>query len=322
MRSIPSRSPQASAGDAGSPGLAGHLSQYRVLRPGLGFHFGSEVEREDYVARGVDEDCLRIVLVLEGAVDVAYDGHRVRLAAPRRAAPPGAPMPDLAIVGMPRPAEFRRVVRRGDYARRISIGLGREWLEQCLMGGGHLDASAADAFIGGYPGGSCRRASAAMRALAERMLNPPPLPAPLLAMYLEARALNLVVEACAQQGLAQAAPAPAALRPLRPAVYRRMCEVRDFLRDNPSLPLRIDELARRVGASAATLQRQFRSAHGISVGAFVQQRRLELARLALERDGVSVARAALLAGYASPANFATAFRRRYGVAPGRLRGRV
>jgi AraC-like DNA-binding protein len=43
--------------------------------------------------------------------------------------------------------------------------------------------------------------------------------------------------------------------------------------------------------------------------------RLERARLALERGEVAIAEAAFLAGYASPANFATAFKRRFGLTP-------
>jgi AraC-like DNA-binding protein len=39
------------------------------------------------------------------------------------------------------------------------------------------------------------------------------------------------------------------------------------------------------------------------------------AREALERDGMSVAQAAYIAGYTSAANFATAFRRFFGTTP-------
>ncbi|VFR21306.1 hypothetical protein AMP9_3942 [plant metagenome] len=39
----------------------------------------------------------------------------------------------------------------------------------------------------------------------------------------------------------------------------------------------------------------------------------------MEYEGASVARAALLAGYANPANFATAFRRQYGLSPRQVR---
>ncbi|MFQ6685116.1 helix-turn-helix domain-containing protein, partial [Bordetella pertussis] len=43
--------------------------------------------------------------------------------------------------------------------------------------------------------------------------------------------------------------------------------------------------------------------------------------IAGQAGGLSVAQAACLAGYTSAANFATAFRRAFGVTPGQLRAR-
>jgi AraC-like DNA-binding protein len=55
---------------------------------------------------------------------------------------------------------------------------------------------------------------------------------------------------------------------------------------------------------------------------YVRVRKLEQAREVLERDGVSVAQAAYIAGYASPANFATAFKRQFGTSPKNVRARM
>ena len=81
-------------------------------------------------------------------------------------------------------------------------------------------------------------------------------------------------------------------------------------------------IAREIGCNATTLQRQFRALRGLSVFEYQRQRRLQQAREALERDGVSVSEAAWRAGYSSPANFATAFKRQFGVSPRQLRARV
>jgi AraC-like DNA-binding protein len=70
------------------------------------------------------------------------------------------------------------------------------------------------------------------------------------------------------------------------------------------------------------LQRQFRSVYGTTVFEFLRECRLQRARQALERDGITVGQAALLAGYTSAANFATAYRRRFGLAPKLARVRV
>jgi AraC-like DNA-binding protein len=48
---------------------------------------------------------------------------------------------------------------------------------------------------------------------------------------------------------------------------------------------------------------------------FLRLRKLERARHALESGEISIGEAAFLAGYATPANFTTAFRRAFGIPP-------
>jgi len=55
---------------------------------------------------------------------------------------------------------------------------------------------------------------------------------------------------------------------------------------------------------------------------YQRARRLLQARQALEREGISVNEAAWRAGYNSPANFATAFKRQFGISPRQVRGRL
>jgi AraC-like DNA-binding protein len=69
------------------------------------------------------------------------------------------------------------------------------------------------------------------------------------------------------------------------------------------------------------LQRYFRAYTGMSAFAYQRRRLLDAARIALEREGISVNEAAHRAGYTSAANFATAFRRQFGIAPSQLRPR-
>ncbi|CAM5502008.1 AraC family transcriptional regulator OS=Stutzerimonas stutzeri OX=316 GN=CXK95_03430 PE=4 SV=1 [Stutzerimonas stutzeri] len=55
---------------------------------------------------------------------------------------------------------------------------------------------------------------------------------------------------------------------------------------------------------------------------YQRARRLLQARQALEREGISVNEAAWRAGYNSAANFATAFKRQFGISPRQVRGRL
>ena len=74
--------------------------------------------------------------------------------------------------------------------------------------------------------------------------------------------------------------------------------------------------------SALMLQRQFRAVFGTTVFDYLRECRLLRARRALEHDGVTVGQAAMVAGYTSAANFATAYRRRFGMPPKLARARI
>lgn len=306
--------PIQAAADAGPVPSPTHLSQTRILRPGLSFHFGSETERDDFVGRGQVDDQLRIVLVLEGSLDIAYGGSRINLTSS------GPQHTDTAMVVLSEPEEFRRIIHRGDYARRISIGLQRQWIEQSLLGDARLSAAGTEQFIRRHLAASRWRASPHARAIAEQMLNPPPLPAELAGMYLESRAIELIVEAWSQHRLAGAEPRPS--RGLRPSAFQRMCELKTWLQENAASALSIERICAHAGTSPATLQRHFRLAHGTSVFEFLLDTRLQQARDALEYQGADVGTAAQIAGYASPANFATAFKRHYGLSPVQVRYRA
>lgn len=84
-------------------------------------------------------------------------------------------------------------------------------------------------------------------------------------------------------------------------------------------PWTITELAEQAGLTRTSFHAKFFRAFGTGPMDYLRTRRLEAAREALLYQGVSVTDAAFQAGYANPANFATAFRRRFGVPPSSLR---
>ena len=76
-------------------------------------------------------------------------------------------------------------------------------------------------------------------------------------------------------------------------------------------------LAREVGVSETSLRRAFKARLGITVMEHVRNLRLDAAHLLLREGGLRVSQVAYRVGYSNPANFATAFRRRFGCPPGR-----
>ena len=87
----------------------------------------------------------------------------------------------------------------------------------------------------------------------------------------------------------------------------------------PARAWTLDALAAEARVSRATLVRIFRKAAGLAPLAFLGELRLELARHRLASTNVSLAKLAAEVGYDSESSFARAFRRRFGVSPGRSR---
>lgn len=92
-----------------------------------------------------------------------------------------------------------------------------------------------------------------------------------------------------------------------------------WIRENPTEPMRVDELARHVGLSVSAFHRSFRAATGSSPLQFHKQLRLQTARQLLASGAATVGRVAAEVGYESAAQFNRDYRRQFGIPPGRDR---
>lgn len=288
------------------PALRAHLGRSRTLRPGLLLHWEDAREASDLIAQTEIDAGLRIVLLLAGVVDVAYGPERVALSGERGAS--------AALVAVAEPEQLTRRALRGTYSRRVNLSLGPGWLAQAGVA-----SRALDDFMHRHLATRHWQVSPRAVAIAEQIVHPPQLEPLLQSLYLESRTLELVGEALATLQPDAAAPAAGALRPRE---HQRLRELHAFLASGQADGLSLHEIARRAGVNAGTLQRQFRTVYGTTVFEYLRERRLERARQALEHDGVTVGQAATLAGYTSAANFATAYRRRFGHTPKLARARV
>lgn len=99
---------------------------------------------------------------------------------------------------------------------------------------------------------------------------------------------------------------------------RRALALAERLMNDPAETSPLTELARGAGASLRTLQRLFPAETGLTLEAWRQKARL-IAAVAALFGGASVTTTALDCGYESPSAFITAFKRQFGVTPGRLR---
>ena len=94
---------------------------------------------------------------------------------------------------------------------------------------------------------------------------------------------------------------------------------RELVADRACESLRLSVVAREVGVHPVTLSRTFRSSYGVTMSAFLQERRLELASTALATSDLPVAAIALTHGFADHAHFSRTFRRSVGMTPSAFR---
>src|SRR5690606_38715371 len=235
-----------------------------------------------------------------------------------------------AVVSMPQPALFERRWQRGKWERELSLHLTPEWLKAhasvCGLSGPSLNVTLGSGLPVPVRGGDVCvvpwTPSPHALALAEQLiLDADASASPLMRLRQAGRALEIFYEALAKRE----APTLTEATGLRLRDHERMVRLRDFLDDEIRQPylqaLTIEALGQRFGLSASALQRQFRQAFSCSINEYRRNMRLLQARAELER-GSTIAAAAERAGYGSAANFATAFRRQFGLSPRAVRGRV
>jgi AraC-like DNA-binding protein len=85
--------------------------------------------------------------------------------------------------------------------------------------------------------------------------------------------------------------------------------------------LSLSELARLCATNPTSLKRAFREVHGLTVGAYLRQLRLEEARRLLLEEEMEIGEVARRVGYRHGGHFARLFRQHFGVSPRELRCR-
>ena len=291
-------------GDA-SPLERGSFSIKR-LREGMHLHCTDSVYQHPQTMRMTMQGrCMKVLLKLEGDARVRLGQQELSMNAGcgEKACPKGA------LLYLDRPEEFERCCDAGCRQRILVVTLTQDWFASASM----LAYHAADhlAIQSWTP-------TPRALAIAEQLLCPRMFEGPMHSLYLESRVLELVAEA-----LAQTVAAVQALPPgLRPGEYARARRLRELLDSGLGDEMSMAEVARAMRCNASTLQQQFRLAFGTTIFDYLRSSRLQRAAHALQHDGVSVTRAAEIAGYASQANFSTAFRRHFGSPPKVYRARI
>lgn len=165
------------------------------------------------------------------------------------------------------------------------------------------------------PGGDTRLQACPLtpvaRGLAQELFRPG-----VSAITLRLRAEALVLELLAGLEEQRRASATAvATRGLSGPGLAAVHRARDIIAADPAADHTLGSIAAAAGLSVSTLKRRFQQVFDTSPIAYLRERRLELGRELIERDGLPVSSAAYACGYGHPGNFAQAFRRKYGHPP-------
>lgn len=313
-----SRTPESGAVVAGDPPstgnslVAGQLREI-CLRPGLSMYASDIRDLQDLDVSLPLPPGVLLVMALSGQADVSYGSKRFQLG-PQRDRDTHLQHEGLALT-LTEPEAFVRRLRTGTRRRVISLALSPQWLDESQAALGAPPSLTR--FRNTHLAAQRWQLSPRLLAMAGDMLEMPESPGPMEGLYLESRCLEMAAEALSAITRDEAPPASG----LRPREQRRLAALREFLDSGEADSLPLQALAERIGMSSSSLQRNFRRYTGLSVFDYQRRRRLVAARTALERDGISVGEAAHMSGYTSAANFATAFRRQFGLQPGRLRKR-
>jgi AraC-like DNA-binding protein len=297
-----------SAQKGGAPaGLVLGENSLHYLREGVFLRCVDLVHpRSDVIMRAtLQGKCVKVLLKLEGSararlgrLDLPMDAGRGKKARPKG-----------AVLCLERPEKFECRCPAGERQRLVVVTLTAAW----FASGRQLAAPAL-----GHLEARCWTPAPRAVAIAEQLLAPTAFQGPMRGLYLESRSLELVAEALALTASPDQAPPP----DLRPDEYARTRRLRDLLDSGHADALSLAEIAREMCCNVTTLQRQFRLVFGTTIFDYLRVVRLRRAAWALQHEGTSVARAAELAGYASQANFSTAFRRHFGLPPKAYRTRI
>ncbi len=95
--------------------------------------------------------------------------------------------------------------------------------------------------------------------------------------------------------------------------------IKELIDKEPETDHSLRKLSRQAGLNIFKLKNGFKSVFGDTVFGYIHHLRMEKARKML-LEGEQVSTVAYLLGYTSPNNFSTAFRKKFGVSPGKFKG--
>lgn len=271
------------------------------FREGFGLHTLNARAKRDFSIRTERAPSVVLHCFLEGATSAWLADTPMNLG---RVA--GAPV-RFVLTSTKETLSFARRSDPDEYVRKVSIQMSHDWLaESGLVLPDHWDSTQ------NFHQRIEWDASARDVATMEQLVSNQSFTDPMSRMMAEAMTLELVAGSFRKMHDASTSQA------LTLRETHQLRRVEDLANQTGPIP-DLHTIAREAGLSASSLRRLVHKAHGCSPLAYLRALRLEQARQALETANATVSEAASIAGFSSPENFSTAFRRAFGMSPSALR---
>ncbi|MBZ5486591.1 helix-turn-helix transcriptional regulator [Halomonas aquamarina] len=286
---------EAPAWDQRSAPLTGRM-WVAEIEPGMQLRLADVQDRFGLTSQAVLPAGVKIALVMGGTARVRYGASETRLGV-------DASHCGLLVI-LPAAASFTRLGQAGVSERTLTLTLSPHWLDRH----GYRELLTCTE---GAPTLSHWTPSSGLFALALRLFSTDE-----KAPHDTAARLQLAGLATMLAGEALAClprPYPRSKAPTMPD--HRLARLMHLIDSGQAKGVTQTALAKQLGMSVSTLQRRFYHQQGEALGSFLRRHHLALARNALAQQAISIDAAAALAGYTNATNFATAFKREYGIAP-------
>ncbi|WP_419799298.1 MAG: helix-turn-helix domain-containing protein [Terasakiella sp.] len=272
----------------------------------LNVHATDSEEVRDYTAKAYLQPAVTFSIILKGRIEGMMGDTPFILEADSR--------PTGYLWSMNTPMLWTRSIKKDMYVRKVNISLPRDGLLGQLAGQKQDDP--LNFYVRQLLTGPLQihqwQPSKRAISLAEQIVQPV-CRFPLLdQLYMESRALEIVSEAL-ESMVKQNHTVDVA------ACASKAQSIRDYIEEHLNEDLTLSHISCAIGMAVNSTQRMFKATFDMTVMDYIRERRLEIAKTAMVQDGLTIAQAAYLAGYNSPANFSTAFKRVYGISPSSLR---
>jgi AraC-like DNA-binding protein len=270
---------------------------------GLQVHATETEEAHDLSVQWRMSPGLTVAIILEGMLDVRLDDRAMQLGDPET--------PTGQIWNLTQSTLVRRESHKGMRMRKVIISIPPEWIRAVLRDHDLPNANLT-AFIGAHLAITRWRPTNYALSLADQILNPPEAPKPIQNMTVESKAIDIVREALS---IIIAQTNEDDDRNRRTGTQIRAQRIRRYLQENMDQKPSLQTMSQELGLSIGSMQTAFKGSYKSTIAEYCRGLRLQRARAIIEEEGVSVSEAAYRAGYANPASFSTAFKRRFGLAP-------